>query len=90
LQIIERRWTYEEITIAAEKLVNDLLNIAGADELKPTPHQLHCRLLARGSFLLWNVLTAGSKKDEHKGIWERLNKLTMVDTYPEATRRMTN
>jgi hypothetical protein len=52
LQIIERRWTYEEITIAAEKLVNDLLNIAGADELKPTPHQLHCRLLARGSFLL--------------------------------------
>jgi hypothetical protein len=86
----ENSLTYDEMTRAVEKLVTSFLELARPDGGKPTPDQLSLQLLARGSFLLWNVLTHGSKRDEHREIWERLNQLTAVDAEPEAARRWIN
>jgi hypothetical protein len=72
----EKIWTYDEMTRAVEKLVTSFLEIADSDGEQPTPDQLSLKLLARGSFLMWNVLPHGSMRYEHKEIWERMNQLT--------------
>lgn len=52
--MIDRTWTYEEVTAAAEKTIGRLMTTAAE---KPDTEKAHYELMAWGAYSLWASMT---------------------------------